>query len=425
VETDSSIDAPFAVDGPAADARLDAPSGACGAPGSLDLGFSTNGLLSPVFGFGGLAAAGAVVIEPSTSRILIGGNALHDGYSAFAVVRLLPSGARDPSFGNGGVALLGIPGADCFINDIALQPDGTLVGVGGVNDLARARFGMIRLDPDGNPDTTFGVGGIVVTDPAGLTQGMGVAIDAKTRIVAAVAAWDGFEVLAESRFTTLRFLSTGAADLTFGTGGIAEPAFDNGQDVAYDVMVQADGRILVAGAVASLDSTTVPKFGIVRYLDDGRRDATYGTAGLTTVDVLDAAAAYGATIDASGQALLVGEATANTGAISRLTPLGARDLTFGQAGIATTPMHPGFENVTVAGSGDIIAVGAHGVVRFLASGAVDQAFGVNGLVTQGSIHDLEHDVAVQSDGRIVVVGTRVMGTPAAPTMDWFAARYCP
>jgi uncharacterized delta-60 repeat protein len=421
------VDASTAIDGSAADAEIDASPFSCGGPGSPDLGFGSQGQVPAVFGFGGQAGAGAVLIEPITSRILIAGWAPHEGGSAFAVVRLTPNGTFDPTFGTGGAALVGIPDHDCFINDIVLQPDGKLVAVGGVNDpgAERARLGLLRLNPDGTRDSTFGVDGIVVTEPAGLSQGMGIALDSKSRIVAAVATWDGPNVHDEGRFTTLRYLPSGAADLTFGFAGAAAPAFDTGQDTAYDVVIQAHDRILVAGAVASFGSPVTPRFGVARYLEDGRLDPTYGTNGLASIDVNDAASAFGAALDGSGQPLIVGDASPNFGAIARLTPLGEADATFGQSGIATVQIPRGLRKVAVGGSGEIVAVGNHGVVRFLPNGAVDQTFGSNGVVLPGSIHDLEHDVMVQPDRRVVVVGARMMGTAGVYTSDFFVARYCP
>ena len=418
-------DASAVTDGLTTDSAPDAPPFVCAAPGSPDLGFGASGVVNAVFGLGGRAGATSVAVDPVTSRIVIGGYASRAGNSAFAVVRLLSNGVLDPSFGSAGVALVGLPASDCFVNDIALQSDGKIVAVGGVNDDQRARLGILRLNADGSRDATFGVNGLIVTEPAAVSQGTGVDIDAKSRILISASTYDGVGVLDESRFTTIRLLPSGLPDASFGIGGVAENAFDNGQDVAYDILAQPDGRIVVAGAVASINASTIPKLGIARYLESGELDTSFGSGGLATVGLPGGAAAYGVALDASEQALLVGEAAPQGGAISRFMPSGAIDLTFGQTGTTTVPMPPGLANAVVAENGAIIAVGYEGLVRVLANGAVDVSFGTSGVVSPGSIHDLEHDVALQGDQRIVVVGSRMVGSAGVYKSDFFAARYCP
>jgi uncharacterized delta-60 repeat protein len=94
----------------------------------------TDGFYDPTFGpsangqvaidFGGDDVANAMALQPD-GKILVAGT---DG-DGFAVARLTPDGALDPSFGAGGKATVNFTGVDVAAG-IALQPDGRIVLVG-------------------------------------------------------------------------------------------------------------------------------------------------------------------------------------------------------------------------------------------------------------------------------------------------------
>ena len=109
---------------------------------------------------------------------------------ACAVARYTPDGALDPSFGSGGLVTtdlgtVGIFNVDCDIDDIAIADDGGLVAVGRwaaeEND-----FLLIRYLPNGSLDSSFGSGGIVHSDVTGMLMNdaaYAVALDEAQRIV--------------------------------------------------------------------------------------------------------------------------------------------------------------------------------------------------------------------------------------------------
>src|SRR5262245_56136753 len=80
-------------------------------------------------------------------------------------------GDLDPSFGVGGKLLVDFNGSTDIAEDVAVQPDGKLVVVGLSyinNDFSNEDFAVLRLMPDGTPDPSFGVNGRVTTDFPGL-----------------------------------------------------------------------------------------------------------------------------------------------------------------------------------------------------------------------------------------------------------------
>src|SRR5579864_1541100 len=140
-----------------------------GAPGSIDTSFGHNGTAVTDVG---LTAAGQdplgtprSVIELGNGDLLVGGDT--------GVVRLLPDGHLDPTFGSGGRAAVGFPGGPVSVPNLTVQPDGKILWVGGVANTSGGGnltdFAVERFTANGTPDKTFGRRGLVTTDvPAGL-----------------------------------------------------------------------------------------------------------------------------------------------------------------------------------------------------------------------------------------------------------------
>jgi uncharacterized delta-60 repeat protein len=430
-------DSSSSVDGPA-------ESYACVTPGALDPTFGNGGFTDPIF-IGRLASATTVVIEPGTARILIGGSSTtedsHGGLNAgdFAVVRLLPNGRLDSTFGQGGSVTTAVPQYDCWLDDVALQSDGRIVGVGGANGPNGGAFGMVRYERDGTLDHTFGVGGLVFQQIGAGGHAQAVAIDSAGRIVVSGQASDGMSMTDPAYFVTLRYLDDGTLDPAFGTNGVVKTSFGTmvpgAYDLAYDVKIQPDGRIIVAGWTTPAVSQGA--FGAVRYDTTGGIDPTFGTNGLATVSFGGAGTANGLALDGLGRLLLVGDVPMAAGAVLRLEPNGTLDPSFGTLGATRTDV-PSFgtvlQKVVVSPNDEKIVAagwvsGAAGqfflVTRYDANGKPDTTFGTNGISisSPSATHDLGADIALQADARIVVVGTRVRSAPM--TQDFLAARYCP
>jgi uncharacterized delta-60 repeat protein len=83
-----------------------------------------------------------------------------------ALVRYNPDGSEDDTFGQNGVVLLNFGIVEQATYSLLLQPDGKLISAGGGSSLSDtdSTFELARLDTNGQLDPTFGVGGKVVTD---------------------------------------------------------------------------------------------------------------------------------------------------------------------------------------------------------------------------------------------------------------------
>ncbi len=164
------------------------------------------------------------------------------GVSTVFAAGPLGAGDFDPTFGTAGVTIAGIGGADTGFA-VALQADGKIVVAGTTRATANSTsddFAVARFNTDGSPDTSFGTDGITTTDFAGFgDSGSDVTIQADGKIV--VAETSGGDI------ALARYLTDGTLDTGFGTGGRVYTDFLGGTSYGNSVVVQSDGKLVVAG----------------------------------------------------------------------------------------------------------------------------------------------------------------------------------
>jgi uncharacterized delta-60 repeat protein len=170
----------------------------------------------------------------------------------------------------------------------------------------------------------------------------------------------------------------GELDPAFGNGGIVRTSFAEGDDGARDVAVHPDGHIVVVGQATVGGQRD---FAVARYLPHGTVDHSFGGDGKMTTETLAGANFE----DARAVAL---------------QPDG---------------------KIVVAGYADQFTV-----VRYNADGTLDDTFSDDGVQTVeiGDGHSIAHDVAVDTRGRIVLVGTAKSPLPTSNDDAAFAG-YCP
>ena len=306
----------------------------------------------------------------------------------------------------------------------------------GSNFLLRVEAAAGDLDP------TFGAGGKVTTGfvNSGFDAATAVAIQSDGKIVAAgLAADSNFdEVLALVRYDT-----TGNLDPAFGTAGKVATDFSisafPGKRVV-DVVIQSDGKIVVTGPVGSPGIQS--DFGLARYDTTGNPDPTFGIGGKVTTDFFgNSDAPASVAMQSDGKIVIAGMARGldfySHFALARYDSNGNPDGTFGVGGKLTTDffgLEDGAQDVAIQSDGKIVAVGTvttegiksdFGIVRYDTNGNLDVTFGSGGKVTTDfSDRDEANSVAIQpGDGKIVVVGG-VLGAPIlCSCFDFGLARY--
>ena len=336
------------------------------ADGVLDTSFGTGGIVTTVFGND--AEVKALVVD-SQGRIVVAGGASNGSTNDHAVARYTSAGVLDTSFGGGDGKLttnIDCSGAasDDKAHAVAVDSQGRIVVAGDCNENAvtgHDQVMVMRYTSAGVLDTSFGGGdGSVLSDVdgSGPDEVNGMVVDSQDRIVVAGESYNG----SNEDFMVLRYTSAGVLDTSFGGGdGIVTTDIGSGNDLGNAVVIDSQGRIVVAGESSNGGSDD---FAVVRYTSAGVLDTSFGGGdGIVTT------------------AILGGDVKANAVAIDSQ----GRIVAAGQSG------DPG---------------SAFSVVRYTSAGVVDTSFGGGdgSVTTSVSLDDEANGVAIDSQDRIVVVG---------------------
>jgi len=325
--------------------------------GSLDPTFATHGIFTTNFS----ACCGAVsaVALQSDGKIVVGGQLRPSSTAALlgAILRLNPNGTVDHTFGNGGVVTTSIGSTGASVGGLAIQTDGKILA--SVISAFLPRGNVTRFNPNGSVDTTFGTNGSV-TAPSVVPTGP------------LVLQPDGKILMAGGEFSSgllVRFDANGQLDTTFGQGGEAVLLV-----AASGIALLANGQILVSsGQTGPGPGPAISEFpGVIRYNSNGSADKTFGISGRAA----SVASPSTLTVQIDGAIFSAGRIftgvatpTAFTGnptgfSLVRFSSTGGIDTTFGSHGgvITTFPTMNFGEILAVAlqANGDIVAAGQAG-----------------------------------------------------------------
>ena len=229
------------------------------ADGSLDTSFNGSGMATTAFG-PGLDIAYTVALQPD-GKIVTGGYGSTGSKVDFALARFNTNGSLDSSFGTGGKVTTAV-GSDSDIGRaIALQPDGKIVAAGYSAVVGGENFALVRYNANGTLDSGFGAGGIVTTAMGNHNILLSAAVQPDGRIVAAGDTWDSPNIASQD-FALIRLNPDGALDPSFGSGGKIRTSIGPSTDAALAIALQPDGKIVAAGK--STNGAT--DFALVRYL---------------------------------------------------------------------------------------------------------------------------------------------------------------
>ncbi|VTR96211.1 na-ca exchanger integrin-beta4 : Na-Ca exchanger/integrin-beta4 OS=Trichodesmium erythraeum (strain IMS101) GN=Tery_1772 PE=4 SV=1: Calx-beta: Calx-beta: Calx-beta: Calx-beta: Calx-beta: Calx-beta: PKD: PKD: HemolysinCabind: HemolysinCabind [Gemmata massiliana] len=351
----------------------------------------------------------------------------------------LPAVGLDPTFGDGGYRV--IPGTSYNISsnfpDAKVQPDGKVL-IGLDSTVSGATWAIARTNADGSLDTSFGTGGVVHTNFPSSTDGHadGIAVQSDGKIVVVGKVTGGGN---NGDWGIARYNSDGTLDTTFGTTiggtnlrtGVKRINFlsagGNG-GWAYDVLVQADGKVLITG---SKFGTTTPTFTVVRLLANGDLDAGFGSNGEASYNPdpgnTTFATPHAMLLQSDGKIVVAGILSTGFGVL-RLNTDGTLDSTFGTGGRAVVARNlfdpvaqPGYYGTPSGGLGVALQADGRIVVggslytpssdedmaafRLNVDGTLDTTFAGDGTFTLDfGYSDQVYDLAVLPGGPILLAG---------------------
>nr|WP_321465012.1 delta-60 repeat domain-containing protein [uncultured Desulfobulbus sp.] len=210
------------------------------ANGTLDYSFGTDGAVLTSIG-NSHEEISALVVDPA-NRIVVAGTSEGTAGKIIVVARYLADGRLDRSFGEQGIALVGV-GQDANAEGILLREDGSLVLSGSYVDQRHQAGMLVGLRADGLLNTDFGSQGVAgVPETFQVSEGYGVAEDR-----------DGMLYLAGSigkpgqrEGALFRFTASGGFDFAFGENGARIVRKSTEDDVLYDVVAK-NGSISAGG----------------------------------------------------------------------------------------------------------------------------------------------------------------------------------
>jgi uncharacterized delta-60 repeat protein len=356
--------------------------------------------------------------------------------------------AQDFSF-VGGTSSIAVSQHDGYT--LATQPDGRFY-VGGLrwtgNMFQPNDLGVTRFLANGQPDTTFGTNGTVITDlVVGSEREQPYAIVVQPDGKLLVAGTVTYDFAPDNEMFVVRYNTNGTLDTTFGTNGkfVLNLGGNDIHSEAYAIALLPDGKILLGGSIDDRLNTpiTYADYALVRLTATGQRDLTWGSSGIVKTNITGSDRAFDMEIQSDGKVILAGyEGGTNLNSkvtLVRYNPDGTLDATFGIGGVAGIRVPGSFQgasDMTLQPDGKIVVAGdvtpdntsdANNwvVARFNSDGTADSSFGTGGYVTWDfGGNDKASGVAVLGDGTLVVGGIGV-GTISnglqRPIMAHFAA----
>lgn len=374
------------------------------AEGDLDTTFGSGGKVFLDFGISSGSTDALGVAVQQDGRVVVSGQVFSSNFNGSALARLNSDGSLDQTFGTGGVVRPAVTHGS-----VALQSDGKILVLGSV---------LVRYNTDGTVDNTFGSAGQVTTNF--FRRNLVVQPDQKIIIVGQSATFNG---ITGGGFVVARLNPNGTPDGTFGVGGQVTTIINNSGNSADAAAIQADGKIVVLGQTAQASPSD---FALVRYNSDGSVDNGFGSNGIVITDVGTLDQARSIFIQPDGKIVIGGDSSGTTNtdfALVRYNPDGSLDTSFGVGGKVTTDFGQNrrdtLARLLLLPNGKIVAVGgadripdpntgpsAWTLARYNTDGSLDLTFGSGGKVetVTGGPDSIARDAALQQDGKIIAVG---------------------
>jgi len=390
--------------------------------GDLDPGYGTGGFVLTDGNISPSVDAGVVRVQADGKIVLVG--SAHNGLRWVGVImRLDADGARDTSFGGGRGWVMLDAGLSTFLRDLQIAPDGKLVAAGQLTD--GAGLGQVivaRFNGDGTPDTSFSGDGHaeLAVSPLSLA-GRALRLQSDGKIVVA----GRLSTSSDTDLLIVRFTAGGALDTSFaGLGWTSVSA--GGSEEGFGVALQGDGKIVVAG---STNTSGTVQFLAVRLLSGGGLDTSFSGDGIAPILLSGHDVASSVLVQSDGKIVLAGNMYGGDGsnydvALVRLSTTGALDPSFsgdGKLSFAAGAFYEDAATIVQRSDGRLLVGGSVAVAggggnmlfaQVTAAGALDPSFDGDGLrqVSFSGASAAARSLALEPDGHAMALGVRIVGS---------------
>lgn len=361
--------------------------------GSPDVTFDEDGYQTTDFGETNDTSM-SVVIQ-SDGKIVLAGYSSSGSTTHFAICRYNIDGSLDNTFNVNGMQTTVFGSAKSYANSLAIQADGKLVAMGYKYDGLKSKVTAARYNADGSPDNSFGESGTLANYiEQGNTHFTSTAIQYDGKVLAAGYSWNG----SHFDFAVARYNTNGTLDNTFGTSGKQLTNFGNTDDTARSLVIQNDGKFLLAGSADN-------NFAIARYNSDGSLDNTFGINGMQVSDFGSLDYATSIKLQSDGKIIVGGTL------LARYNANGSLDISFGSNGKVMLPFI--CNDIAIQNDNKIVVVSDNDhanfgmVARYSQDGSLDNTFGRNGIQSLW-VDDITNlvgkSVKIGKDGKVIIGG---------------------
>jgi len=331
--------------------------------GQLDSTFGINGVFSlPLAGESyGVSAAFA-----PDGNIIIGGLFISTttGYSDMLLAKITPNGQLVSSFGNNGWILHNFTPEDDLLQAMAIQTDGKIVVSGTISQTVGFDLfnmpALVRFLPNGSVDSTFGVNGKTIFNAEGIDNELtSCMIQADGKIIASGHFQRTFTGATDFDALVVRTNSNGAPDTGFGqNNGQVITTINAGIDDIFGMDLDANGNIVLGGFTTAPVSLEYDYL-LLRYLPNGNLDTSFGNNGMNILDSMETEYIMDIKVQNDGKIVAVGAVgssfVSKSLALLRFLPNGNIDKII-QNDLPTYSIHE-FTSVALQNNGAIVATG--------------------------------------------------------------------
>jgi uncharacterized delta-60 repeat protein len=327
------------------------------APGDLDATFGSGTVKVITQHSTGNEYAYAIALQPD-KKMVVGGYCYNGSDYDFCLARYLPNGALDTSFNSTGKVLTPIGPDDESVSAVAVQLDGKIVAAGYCSNGRNNDFCLARFLPNGALDTTFNTTGKVITAIGpGNDTAFALALQPDGKIIVAGYCSNG----SNNDFCLVRYLANGTLDTNFNSTGTVLTSVGTADGFVIALALQPDGKIVAAGRCSNNMNYD---FCLVRYLSTGQLDASFNTTGKVVKSIGPGNSYVSAlALQADGKIVVTGFCSNGTSfnfCLARYLPSGQLDTSFNAIGTTVTPVGAWGDTATAVAlqpDGKIIVVG--------------------------------------------------------------------
>ena len=208
--------------------------------GTLDLSFDEDGRVST--DFFNEKDYGRAIVQLNNGKIVVAGTAEQNDADYPSLAGYLENGTLDMNFGVNGLIALDFTSSKQNYVALVVQDDGKFIAGGNIGEPNNINFLLVRHLPDGSFDSSFGNNGVVITDIK-----KDELADLKLQPDGKIIAVGRSHINDCTELVLARYLSNGDLDLSFNGSGIVTICLSLNSGIWVNSLeLQSDGKILVS-----------------------------------------------------------------------------------------------------------------------------------------------------------------------------------